>query len=120
MFCYLEYCDIYLVLGQCRGNFILAVRKYELTYPNRRSPSNNLFQTLNRRRETRQLESNRPRSVKRLFLEYVEDNPGCSIRGIDRTLGIPKCLVHLVLGNSGSKHCRMLNQMKEFPNFSSH
>jgi hypothetical protein len=56
MFDFVEYCDMYLILGQCRGNYTMASRVYGETYPQRVRPAKNVFQRLDRRmRETGQM-----------------------------------------------------------------
>jgi hypothetical protein len=117
MFDFVEYCDMYLILGQCRGNYTMASRVYGETYPQRVRPAKNVFQRLDRRmRETGQLPCNiacrdngRPHTSRtpeneEAIIDYIDENPSRGCRGVAGTLGLSKSLVQWVLASEKSLH----------------
>ena len=94
-----DYCDMYLILGECHGNYRAAAVTYAARYPNRQHPHKNVFQRLNHRmRETGRLDGSadvpgRPRTARtpraeEAVIGAVENNPNASIRVIGRNLNL--------------------------------
>lgn len=108
MFTLNEYCDMYLVLGECGGNFRRAAATYAVRYQERIHPDKNVFQRLDQRmRETGRVDIimetvGRPRTartpqVEEAILQAVEENPNIGIRGIGRNLNVNYSVVQRVL-----------------------
>lgn len=104
-----EYADMYLILGECGGNFHRASNLYAVRYVNRRHPNAHVIERLDRRlRETGRMEpmqgvgGGRPRHVlqpeiEENILQIIEDEPRQSTRSVARRLNISHTAVHRVL-----------------------
>lgn len=109
-----EYCDMYLVLGECHKNTRLAADRYREIYENRRvqMPSFITFQRLNQRlRETGSVEPQRREGINNneeiflqredLVLEALRRNPNTSCRQLERHLNVPKSVVNCITRRNG-------------------
>ena len=94
MFSINEYCDMYLVFGECRSNARAAARVYAERYPSRRHPSHCVFLRLDAR--IRALGSVLPGgsvdagvsrssvATEEAVLEHFEQDPSSSVRNLAR------------------------------------
>lgn len=122
-----EYADMYLVLGESRGNFAGAARLYAERYPQRRHPTRNVIQRMDQRfRETgsiivRNIDRGRPRTIRTPALEeqvlqQVEEEPRSSTRGIGQNLGATHTTVHQILADDGLYPFHLTKVQGLFPN----
>ncbi|GBN84190.1 hypothetical protein AVEN_229214-1 [Araneus ventricosus] len=94
-----DYCDMYLMYGQCNGNALRTAREYARRYPSRRPPDCNVIRRLDDRlRNTGSVlptanlhDTERPRSGLKVaqadaILQRVEETPEVSTRALAREM----------------------------------
>lgn len=97
-----EYADMVFVYGFCNGNGLQAVREYSQRYPNRRQPTDKIFErTFRRLQETGSVVGKtgggRPRwhnlENEEIIIDQVLDNPHISTRRIKSRTGLSQSFV---------------------------
>lgn len=107
-----EYADMHLILGECRGNGRMAVRRYAARFPNRRLPNRATILGVDQRlRETGKFAPQvnlrgRRRGVRNqnnvdVILQEVNRRPNASLRQLVLQTGISKNTIHRILKDDG-------------------
>lgn len=103
-----EYCDMYVIFGQCNGNALRTSREYGRRYPSRRQPDANVIRRLDDRLRTTgsvlptanlhnvggRTHGGLTLSQESAIMRRVAADPGLSTRALGRQVHAPRSTVH--------------------------
>ena len=103
-----EYCDMYLIYGECHQNALEAARLYATRYPTRRHPSHPVFIRLDRRMRdygrilpVSNIDAGRSQEydprIEEAILDAVTINPSISVRTLARQFNFQIATIHSIL-----------------------